>query len=76
MVEANLLGISESKQIIEETMKTNKNQKDNIKVVFNKQNEMSISKGILEEFMFEDFTILGNYIMTNIIIYNKIPMQK
>ena len=58
MVEANLLGISESKQIIEETMKTNKNQKDNIKIVFNKQNEMSISKGILK-FMFEDFTILG-----------------
>lgn len=58
IVEANLLGISESKQIIEETIKTNKNQKDNIKIVFNKQNEMSISKRILN-FMFEDFTILG-----------------
>ena len=58
MVEANLLGISESKQIIEETIGMNKNQKDNIKIVFNKQNEMSISKEILK-FMFEDFTILG-----------------
>lgn len=58
MVEANLLGISESKQIIEETIGMNKNQKNNIKIVFNKQNEMSISKEILK-FMFEDFTILG-----------------
>ena len=58
MVEANLLGISESKQIIEETIGMNQNQKDNIKIVFNKQNEMSISKEILK-FMFEDFTILG-----------------
>lgn len=58
MVEANLLGISESKQIIEETKGMNKNQKDNIKIVFNKQNEMSISNEILK-FMFEDFTILG-----------------
>lgn len=58
MVEANLLGISESKQIIEETIGMNKNQKDNIKIVFNKQNEMSISKEVLK-FMFEDFTILG-----------------
>ena len=33
-------------------------QKDNIKIVFNKQNEMSISNEILK-FMFEDFTILG-----------------
>ncbi len=58
MVEANLLGISETKRIIEETIKTSKIQKDNIKIVFNKQNEMSISKRILK-FMFEDFTILG-----------------
>ena len=57
MVEANLLGISESKQIIEETIGTNKNQKDNIKIVFNKQNEMSISKEILKFYHFRYITL-------------------
>ena len=58
LVEANLLGISETKEILEEIINKQKIQKDKIKIVFNKQTITSIKKVILDK-IFSDFEILG-----------------
>lgn len=58
LCEANLLGISDAKNILKEIIYTAKIQKDNVKIVFNKHNLMSINMQILKV-MFEDFKILG-----------------
>ena len=58
LCEANLLGISDAKNILNEIIYTKKIQKDKVKIVFNKHNLMSINMQILK-IMFEDFKILG-----------------
>ena len=58
LVEATLLGISETKEILEEIINKQKIQKDKIKIVFNKQTITSIKKVILDK-IFSDFEILG-----------------
>lgn len=65
LVEANLLGIKETREILIEVVEKQKNQKDNIKIVFNKYENTSISKNILNE-IFTDFEKIGN------IKYNKL----
>ncbi len=58
LVEANLLGIDETREILEEIIHKQKYQKDNIKIVFNKHTKTSINKKTLRN-LFEDFEILG-----------------
>lgn len=58
LVEANLLGINETKEILQDVIYKQKIQKDNIKIVFNKQTTTSIKSYILKK-MFMDFEILG-----------------
>lgn len=58
LVEANLLGISETRTILEKIVNKQKNQKDKIKIIFNKQTITSIKRCILNK-MFSDFEILG-----------------
>lgn len=58
LCEANLLGISDAKNILKKIIYTAKTQKDKVKIVFNKHNLMSINMQILKV-MFEDFKILG-----------------
>lgn len=58
IVEANLLGINETHEILEEVVKQQKTQKDNIKIVFNKHNKESINN-VLLKIMFSDFEIFG-----------------
>ena len=58
ITEANLLGINNAKEILQFLINNLKTQKDNIKIVFNKHNIMSINLCILKK-MFEDFKILG-----------------
>ena len=57
-VEPNLIGIKEIKDILEEIVIKQKNQKDKIKIVFNKKNILSIKPNILK-YLFEDFEIIG-----------------
>ena len=57
LVEGNLLGIKETKDILSHIIYDQKIQKDNINIIFNKHNSMSISMGILK-LMFADFRIL------------------
>lgn len=59
LVEPNLLGISETRKILEEVVLKHKIQKDKIKVVFNKVEITSINSKLLS-IMFSDFKILGN----------------
>ena len=56
LVEANLLGISETRTILEKIVNKQKNQKDKIKIIFNKQTITSIKRCILNK-MFSDFEI-------------------
>lgn len=58
LIEANLLGIKESKEILDVVINKYKIQKDNIKIIFNKQCITSIKIQILK-IMFSDFKILG-----------------
>lgn len=58
LVEANLLGIDETREILEEIIHKQKYQKDNTKIVFNKHTKTSINKKTLRN-LFEDFEILG-----------------
>lgn len=58
LVEANLLGIDETREILEEIIHKQKYQKDNTKIVFNKNTKTSINKKTLRN-LFEDFEILG-----------------
>ncbi len=58
IVEANLLGIKETKEILEKLINKYKNQKDKIKIIYNKQTTTSIQKSILDT-MFSDFEIAG-----------------
>lgn len=58
LVEANLLGINEIKQILNEIVNRQNNQKDKIKIVFNKYNITAIKPHILHK-MFIDFEIIG-----------------
>lgn len=58
LVEANLLGINETKKILQKLIFEQKIQKDNIKIIFNKHTITSIKSHILEK-MFSDFEILG-----------------
>lgn len=58
LVEANLLGINEIKGILNEIVNKQNNQKDKIKIVFNKYNITSIKPHILHK-MFMDFEIIG-----------------
>lgn len=58
LVEANLLGIDETREILEEIIHKQKYQKDNTKIVFNKHTKTSIKKKTLRN-LFEDFEILG-----------------
>ena len=58
LVEENLLGIDETREIFEEIIHKQKYQKDNTKIVFNKHTKTSINKKTLRN-LFEDFEILG-----------------
>lgn len=58
LVEANLLGIDETREILEEIIHKQKYQKDNVKIIFNKHTKTSINKKTLRN-LFEDFEILG-----------------
>lgn len=58
LVEANLLGIDETREILEEIIHKQKYQKDNTKIVFNKHTKTSINKKTLRN-LFENFEILG-----------------
>ena len=58
LVEANILGIDETREILEEIIHKQKYQKDNTKIVFNKHTKTSINKKTLRN-LFEDFEILG-----------------
>lgn len=58
LVEANLLGINEIKRILNEIVNRQNNQKDKIKIVFNKYNITAIKPHILHK-MFMDFEIIG-----------------
>lgn len=58
LVEPNLLGINEAKKILVKIVQKQKNQKNKIKILFNKTNDMSISKKILN-MLFFDFEIIG-----------------
>lgn len=69
LVEPNILGINETRKILKEVMKNTKNQKDKIKIAFNKTNFYSIRKDILK-IMFSDFEILGMITQKN--FYNVI----
>lgn len=69
LVEANLLGISETQEILEKLVNTYNYQKDNIKVVFNKHNKESINP-IFLKIMFSDFDIIGKIYYDN--FYNKL----
>ena len=57
LAEANLLGIKETKDILQDLIYNKKVQKDKINIIFNKNNYMSISTEILK-LMFGDFKIL------------------
>lgn len=59
LVEGNLLGLKETKEILEEVVNKQKNQKDNIKIIYNKQTNTSINKQILNK-IFSDFEIIGD----------------
>jgi len=59
LVEANLLGIKDVKEILNEIVHKQKNHKDNIKIIYNKQTLTSINKEILNK-IFSDFEIIGN----------------
>lgn len=58
LVEANLLGINETKEILQNLIYKQKIQKDNIKIVYNKNTTTSISRKILKK-IFSDFENLG-----------------
>lgn len=58
IVEANLLGIKETKRILEEVVNKQKNQKNKVKIVFNKHENTAIKNSILSK-MFSDFKIYG-----------------
>ncbi len=58
LVEANLLGIKDAKDILVKLMKVTNNRKDNIKIVYNKYEITSIKEEILDV-MFSDFKIIG-----------------
>lgn len=58
LVEANLLGIDETREILEEIIHKQKYQKDNVKIIFDKHTKTSINKKTLRN-LFEDFEILG-----------------
>jgi len=59
LVEPNLLGLKETRDILEEVINKQKNHKDNIKIVFNKQCDTTINSVILKK-IFSDFKIIGN----------------
>ena len=58
LVEPNLLGINEAKEILLELVKVTKEQKDNVIIVYNKSNSTSISQEVLR-LMFKDFKNIG-----------------
>jgi len=58
LVEPNLLGLKETREILEEVVIKQKNQKDNIKIIYNKADITSICKSILEK-IFSDFKSIG-----------------
>lgn len=58
LVEGNLLGLKETKEILRNLINEQKNRIDNIKIVFNKQTKFSVSRPILHT-MFSDFKIVG-----------------
>lgn len=64
LVEANLLGIDDTREILYRTVKANKNQKDKIKIVFNKHSKTSIPHLILKK-IFSDFEIIGKLYYSN-----------
>jgi len=57
LVEGNLLGIKETKEILTNLINEHKLSIDKIKIVFNKQTKCSVSKSILHT-MFSDFRII------------------
>lgn len=69
VVEANLLGISETQEILDTAVNKLKIQKDNIKIVFNKHNKESINP-IFLKIMFSDFEVLGKIYYDS--FYNKL----
>lgn len=58
LVEPNLLGLKETREILEEVVIKQRNQKDNIKIIYNKAEITSISKNILNK-IFSDFKSIG-----------------
>lgn len=58
LVEANLLGLKETRDILEEVINNQRNQKDNVKIVYSKQNYTSINTVILNK-IFSDFKKIG-----------------
>ena len=58
LLESNLLGIKETREILLELMRTTNNRKDNIKIIYNKHTSTSIKREILN-MMFIDFKIIG-----------------
>jgi len=77
LVEPNLLGIKETKEILEEIIYKWKINKNTIKVVYNKTNNYSIDKNILKQ-MFLDFEILGkikNNYFYNFLINNNLNIK-
>ena len=59
LVEPNLLGLKETRDILEELINKRKNHKDKIKIIFNKQCDTSINRAILKK-IFNDFKIIGS----------------
>lgn len=58
LVEANLLGINETKEILQDIIYKQKIQKDKIKIIYNKHISTSIRGNILQK-IFSDFETLG-----------------
>jgi len=59
LVEPNLLGLTETKRILEEVIYNKKSHPDNIKIVFNKKCDTSINSIFLRK-IFADFEIVGS----------------
>ena len=68
IVEPNLIGIKETKDILEKLIIKQNINKENIKIIFNKINIFSIKNEILKQ-IFSDFKIIGRIKNSNYYTY-------